>query len=172
MGTHAIRAIVLGASVVALAASTSGGGGDHQVGEMCSGDEQCVEGSICFNSYCVGDGVLRVSLQWSVDSDFDLHLMTPRGGHIYWSTDTADGGTLDVDQCVSACGAGTHVENIVFPETAPLGQYMAWVENFNGRSEGPFTLFVSGINLNVAPLSMSLPATAGAQSTVSVFEYR
>jgi hypothetical protein len=172
MGNHAIRAIVLGAAVVALAASTSDGGGDTPVGGSCSGDEECVEGSLCFNQFCVGDGVLRFSLSWSVDSDFDLHVMTPRGSHIYWQTSSGDGGTLDVDQCVSSCGEGGHVENIVFPEAAPIGQYQVWVENFSGHSAGPFTLFTSGVGLNVPPASETLPATAGAMSATYVVQYQ
>jgi hypothetical protein len=172
MGDHAIRAIVLGAAVLALAASTSdGGGGDTPVGQSCSEDEECVQGSLCFNQFCVGDGVLRFSLSWSVDSDFDLHVMTPRGSHIYWSSTSGDGGTLDVDQCVSSCGEGGHVENIVFPEMAPLGQYQAWVENFSGHSAGSFTLYFSGVGVNVPAASESLPATAGAMSATYLVDY-
>ncbi len=173
MGEFAIRVIGLGLGVLALAASTSdGGGGDKMPGEACSGDEECVEGSICFNEFCVGDGVLRFTLAWSVDSDFDLHVMTPRGSHIYWQSTTGDGGTLDVDQCVSNCSAGSHVENVVFTESAPLGQYQYWVENFNGRSAGPFTVSVSGVGLTIPPLGETLPATSGAVSATYVIEYR
>jgi hypothetical protein len=172
MGDHVIRAMVLGAAVLALAASTSDGGGDTPVGGSCSGDEECVPGSLCFNQFCVGNGVLRFSLSWTVDSDFDLHVMTPRGSHIYWSTTTGDGGTLDVDQCVSSCGEGSHVENIVFREDAPLGQYQYWVENFSGHSAGSFQLYAEGVGLNLPPASETLPATAGAMSATYVLDYR
>ena len=141
-------------------------------GETCSEDEECVEGSLCFNNYCVGDGILRFSVAWNVDSDFDLHVMTPRGSHISWNMTTGDGGTLDVDQCVSTCGAGSHVENIVFVEGAPLGQYSAWVENFNGRSAGPFTLHINGVGLNITPQGETLPATSGAVSATYLVDYR
>jgi hypothetical protein len=173
MGETMVRAAALCAAVLALAASTSdGGGGTAMPGEACSEDEECVEGSLCFQNYCVGDGVLRFSVTWSVDSDFDLHVRTPNGNEINWSTTSADGGTLDVDQCVNACGAGTHVENVVFVEGAPLGQYSVWVENFNGRSSGPFTLYTSGVGLDIAPQSETLPATSGAVSAYFLVDYR
>ena len=140
-------------------------------GEACTGEEECVPGSVCFNGFCVGDGVLRFSMAWSVDSDFDLHVMTPRGSHIYWQTTTGDGGTLDVDQCVSTCGVGSHVENVVFVEGAPLGQYQVWVENFNGRSAGQFQMVINGVGLNIPPITGDLPATSGATSTISLIDY-
>lgn len=141
-------------------------------GDSCSEDDECVEGSLCFNNYCVGDGVLRFSVTWSVDSDFDLHVMTPGGTHLSWEMKSGAGGALDVDQCVSNCGVGTHVENIVFAEGAALGQYGAWVENFNGRSAGPFTLHIEGVGLNISPATESLPATSGAVSATHLVDFR
>ena len=171
-----MRGIVLVLACLACLASASpddeGGGGTQLPGETCSEEEMCVEGSVCYNGFCVGDGVLRFTLGWDVDSDFDLHVVTPNGTEIFWSTPTAEGGTLDVDQCVSTCGVGQHVENVVFIEQAPLGQYMYWAENFNGRSAGPMTIVVDGIGVDVAPLTDNLPATAGAISVTGVFELR
>lgn len=120
------------------------GPGTQEVGDPCAEDMHCVPNSVCFNEFCVGRGTLRVSLAFSVDSDFDLHLQTPSGEEIYYGNETADGGTLDVDQCVNDCGTSSHVENIVFNGTAPSGTYEVWVENYDGRNGGPFTIEVAG----------------------------
>lgn len=115
-----------------------------QPGDPCTDDRDCLAGSICYDrAYCVGDGPLRVSLSFHTDSDFDVHLRTPNGHEIYFGADEADGGTLDVDQCVMPCGTGQHVENIVFREHAPGGEYELWVVNYNGRGGGEFRLEVA-----------------------------
>jgi hypothetical protein len=133
------------------------GSGSLAVGEACEETEECVPGSVCFNKYCVGAGNLRVSLAFSVDSDFDLHVLTPGGSEIYYGETEANGGTLDVDQCVLPCGAGAHVENIVFDDTALSGQYEVWVVNFGGRAAGDFSIEVAG-DVSAA-FEGSLPAT-------------
>ena len=132
-------------------------------GDPCAGGSDCQPGSICFNRFCVGSGNLRVSLSWTVDSDFDLHLKTPSGAEIYYGNRSADGGTLDVDQCVSSCSGGNHVENIVFTTTAPVGTYHAFVVNFNGKAAGSFNIEVAGKAMGT--FMGSLPMTSGAPST-------
>src|SRR6188768_4544001 len=78
--------------------SDDGGGagarGDAQPGDPCDETQECVPGSICFNKFCVGEGTLRISLAFDVDSDFDLHVETPTGAEIYYNNKTANGGTL------------------------------------------------------------------------------
>jgi len=137
------------------------GSGTTEPGEACTETEECVPGSVCFNEFCVGQGALRISLGFEVDTDFDLHVDTPLGSEIYYGSTTADGGTLDVDQCVSSCGSGSHVENVVFYESAPGGTYTVRVENFNGRAGGAFTIEVAGAATQT--FNGSLPATAGAE---------
>jgi len=131
-------------------------------GDPCDESTECVPGSICFNKYCVGSGTLRVSLGFTVDSDFDLHVRTPAGSEIYFANESADGGTLDVDQCVSSCEVGPHAENVVFDGTLLSGMYEVWVVNYSGRSAGDFTIEVAG-DVTEA-FSGSLPATSGAES--------
>jgi hypothetical protein len=127
------------------AACEQTGIGTVEVGEPCDETQECVPGSVCFNKYCVGSGTLRVSLAFSVDSDFDLHVLTPGGSEIYWLTDEANGGRLDVDQCVASCEDGEpHVENVVFDESALSGEYQVWVVNFDGRAAGDFRIEVAG----------------------------
>lgn len=138
------------------------GTGTKEPGEPCAETQECVPGSICFNEFCVGAGMLRISLGFEVDSDYDLHVETPLGSEIYYANRSADGGTLDVDQCVSSCGTSSHVENVVFEDDAPAGSYRVWVRNFNGRGGGDFTIEVAGaVNQT---FNGSLPATAGADS--------
>jgi hypothetical protein len=102
--------------------------------------DQCGVGLLCFNSYCVGQGALRVSMAFSVDSDFDLHVLTPGGDEIYYSQREGGGGKLDVDQCISSCSGSAHVENVVFQNTPAPGTYTAWVVNYDPRAAGDFTI--------------------------------
>jgi len=150
--------------------SDDGGGsrGTAEPGDPCDETEECIPGTICFNKFCVGEGTLRVSLAFDVDSDFDLHVETPASEEIYFGNDTANGGTLDVDQCISECGtAATHVENVVFDGTALSGDYAVWVVNYDGRAAGDFDIEVAG-DVEDA-FSGTLPATQGAESTRFTF---
>jgi hypothetical protein len=133
------------------------GSGTLAVGEPCEETEECIPGSVCFNKYCVGAGNLRVSLAFSVDADFDLHVLTPGDIEISFISPEANGGTLDVDQCISPCGTEPHVENVVFDDTALTGEYEVWVVNFAGRAAGTFNIEVAG-DVN-ASFQGSLPAS-------------
>lgn len=133
-------------------------------GEACV-PNGCQSGSACFEGVCVGVGRLRFSLSWTAISDFDLYVLTPQGNEISYSNRTADGGELDVDDCIGGnCRVvqGVHVENVFFPTDFPSGRYQTWVENFNGGAAGSFTLEVSGAG-NGSFTDM-LTAAAGAQS--------
>jgi uncharacterized protein YfaP (DUF2135 family) len=123
---------------------------------------------VCFNKYCVGAGTLRVSLAFSVDADFDLHVLTPGGIEIYFGEPEANGGTLDVDQCILPCGDEPHVENVVFDDTALAGDYEVWVVNFGGRAAGDFSIEVAG-DVNTS-FQGSLPA-AGETSFPESMRY-
>ncbi len=133
-------------------------------GAECVNNDDCSDGQVCFNLTCVGDGSLRFSLAFETDSDFDLHVKTPLGNEIYYANRRADGGYLDVDQCVRSCGGGTHVENVYFEDAPPPGNYEFWVLNFDGRAAGPFSIEVTGLSPNV--YEGSLPTGAGRRSEV------
>lgn len=138
--------------------------GSGRPGDPCESHEDCLPGSICFNrSYCVGTGALRITLSFVVDSDFDLHVMTPAGHEISFRTDAADGGILDVDQCVEPCGFGNHVENVVFADDATPGSYEVWVVNYSGRDAGTFAVEVAQA-AGTAHFQGSLPGEANAES--------
>jgi hypothetical protein len=136
------------------------GSGTLAVGEPCDETEECIPGSVCFNRYCVGAGNLRVSVAFSADADFDLHVLTPGATEIYFFAPEGNGGKLDVDQCITSCGTEPHVENIVFDDTALSGEYEVWVVNFGGRAAGDFSIEVAG-DVSAA-FQGSLPASAGA----------
>jgi uncharacterized protein YfaP (DUF2135 family) len=129
------------------------------------GTFDCVPGSICWNEICLEEGMLRISLAWTADSDFDLHVLTPAGNEIYFANTEADGDMLDVDDCITVCTNpdGTHVENIFFDTTVPPGTYQVWTVNYDGRADGTYSLEVSGAA--TAAFDGSLPATAGAEDT-------
>jgi len=120
---------------------------DGEPGDLCEEDTDCIEGAICWNGTCVQEGELRISLSWEVISDFDLHVLTPLGSHIFFDHMKADHGELDVDDCVHGMcrdNYGTHVENVFFDGAAPRGEYLVWVKNFDGRDAGDFEVEVAG----------------------------
>lgn len=144
--------------------------GDIAVGETCTETEECVPGSLCFNEFCVGEGELRISLSFFDDTDLDLHLLTPSGHEISFFNRDADGGTLDVDQCISTCGQDiAHAENIVF-YAPPRGVYQVWVNNYDGRSAAAFDIEIDGEGISTT-FQETLPAIAGQRTEFLTFEY-
>ena len=122
---------------------------DHDVipKNECEMDMECADDEACFEGVCVGTGKLRFSLSWTVDTDFDLHVITPSGDHVHFAVPFTDYGHLDVDDCVdSLCfdPDGVHVENVFFEEDAPRGVYSVWVQNFNGDQSGDYAIDVVG----------------------------
>ena len=113
----------------------------------CVVDEDCSDLQNCFSGTCVSSGAMRVSLSWDVVSDFDLHLRLPSGAEISFELKSADGGELDLDDCVAGESRepkGLHVENIVFADSCPPGEYAVWVENFDSRRKGNFVIEIAG----------------------------
>jgi len=134
-------------------------------GDPCMGNVDCRPGSICWNEVCLQEGLLRVSLAWTADSDFDLHVLTPDGAEIYYLNPSDGGGTLDVDDCIVDCANpdGVHVENVFFESAVPHGTFETWAVNYDGRGDGTYTIEVSGEA--DASFSGALPATQGAEDT-------
>ncbi len=130
--TGSSAGLMTGGSFTADAASCVDGAGPA----TCVGG--CADGQACVNGTCVGTGELRVTLQWEVATDVDLHVRTPSGAEISFMSEMADSGTLDVDDT----GMGNLVENVFF--TAPLpGTYEIWAHNYVGTMATPYTLTVT-----------------------------
>lgn len=143
-------------------------------GQSCSDDLDCGAGAVCYQGTCVGEGALRFSLSWDLDTDYDLHVMTPGGVHISYSQPSAAGGVLDVDDCVaSICrvAGGTHVENIFFAVAPASGVYEYWADNFSGELTGRFELEVSADGRVVATKSGTLPLLDPAESPHYTYDY-
>lgn len=114
--------------------------------DSCGSCDACMVGEACVDGMCIGDGVLRFTLQWSTSSDLDLHVRTPSGAVISFRNRTADGGTLDND---SRGSTAAHVENVFFDSTALPGRYEYWVDNFSGAETSfQLTAFVQGARVD------------------------
>jgi hypothetical protein len=82
----------------------------------------------------LGTGDIQVTLRWTGDADFDLHVIDPDGNEIYYEVASSPtGGILDVD-AVPTCGVdtGAHAENVFWPEGGSVaGTYEAFVYHFD-----------------------------------------
>jgi uncharacterized protein YfaP (DUF2135 family) len=86
---------------------------------------------------------LRVVLSWDSDNtDLDLHLVTPDGGHVwYGDRSLANGAALDVDVT-----SGFGPEMIASP-TPLKGQYLVYVNYYGGAGNPESSLTVAQITL-------------------------
>jgi hypothetical protein len=95
-------------------------------------------------------GVLRVSLSWFNYDDLDLHIMEPKPtrsvgqvAEIYFRNKRGHtGGTLDVDMNAGAGTSREAVENVIWPNKMPDGEYKVVVHNYQFResSDPGFTV--------------------------------
>lgn len=86
---------------------------------------------------------LRVVLAWDSDNtDLDLHVLTPDGGHVwYGGRALANGGALDVDVTT---GYGPEI----FASPSPLpGQYLVYVNYYGGGGDPQVALTTAQITL-------------------------
>lgn len=80
----------------------------------------------------VTNAQLRVSLAWFNLDDLDLHMHSPKGGHVYFGTRRGFGAVLDVDMNGMDGRSREPVENISFESVAD-GTYMVEVVQYNKR---------------------------------------
>ncbi|MBK8696623.1 MAG: hypothetical protein IPN17_31265 [Deltaproteobacteria bacterium] len=100
---------------------------------------------VCASGTCVGSGVLRFTLGWAHPSDFDLHVVTPCGSHIYFGSLTPGGscgGTQDHDDTV-----GIGPENTFWTSAATTGSYtvcvVPWSQRYGGYNAFSVGAYVS-----------------------------
>ena len=82
----------------------------------------------------VGTGDVEVSLNWSVPTDLDLHVIDPTGNEVYFgnTTDsTGDIGLLDLDSNPACLIDNIDAEHVVWQKgKAPHGTYTVRVDNY------------------------------------------
>jgi hypothetical protein len=121
----------------------------------CTGG--CMAGKTCVKDVCIGQGVLRFTMEWDASTDLDLYVRTPAGEVISWRNTVAGTGSLDVDDQ----GGGRLVENIFFAAPAPTGMYEFWVDNYDGTTAANYTIRVATPSTTVATYSGALAAAPG-----------
>lgn len=84
------------------------------------------------------DNEIRCSLIWEGRTDLDLHCITPKRKHIYWSDKRSStcNGYLDLDMNGIDKSSDHPVENMRWINDAPKGTYQFYVHNYNERVNG------------------------------------
>lgn len=135
---------------------------------FCAVDSECASGEVCLSGKCAGQGVLRFSLKWSVEADYDLYVETPQNSTIGFSgSRSADGGQWDLDNTVGGPGA---VENIFFDSSLSSGRYTVFVDNYS-QDAGNWTIEVFVNNIKVELFSGSFTGAAGEESQRFIVDY-
>jgi hypothetical protein len=144
--------------------------GNTQPGDSCKSTNDCDVGFICNEGLCAQTDPFRISLSWTVDTDFDLHVRTP-SGELYFGRDNEQAylGTDDCKSNVCVDPDGTHYEHAFLLEppavdagAAPLGPiaYEYWVDNYGCETAGDFALEVATPEGTVGSIHTgTLPAT-------------
>jgi hypothetical protein len=140
-------------------------------GDSCARTLDCAGLASCHQGFCVGESFARVSMSWTVNADFDLHVRRMSTGQevSHNAPDIKGVGRLDVQQCAQGCSGTQHLENILLSGTA--GTYEAWVENFNGAAPGDATIqvFVGGQPREITPATVSVPGAPMGRSPAVTF---
>jgi hypothetical protein len=133
----------------------------------------------------VGTGDIQVNVSWDVDNDLDLHVVGPNNVEIYYGarTDSATGGSLDLDSNAGCAIDSKRSENITYPSgRAPRGTYTVKVDYWANCPPRPLTTnYVVTVNVKgQAPRVFNgtfSQATdpdhggAGAGRTITTFTY-
>lgn len=124
------------------------------------------------------DVSIRASLMWNDYNDLDLHCITPKGEHIFFSSKRAScGGELDVDRNAGKRETRKPVENIRWAQgRAPAGAYKFWVENYGYHENDRKAAIPFKVELDVDGEIQTFegetaPGSTSASSKVSVFEF-
>jgi hypothetical protein len=117
-----------------------------------------------------GKGEITVSMLWSTNDDLDLHIITPSGAEIYYSNESADGGTLDVDRQASEYElVASPIENIFF--AAPTeGSYKVFIVNYKDRTEGGASSYL--VRVTVGGQSQTFSGSLdGTDNSVNILDF-
>ena len=140
-------------------------------GDSCARTLDCAGLASCHQGFCVGESFARVSMTWTANADFDLHVRRMSTGQelSHGMPEIKGVGRLDVQQCTQGCTGTQHLENILLSGTP--GAYEAWVENFNGAAPGDATIqvFVGGQPREITPATLSVPGTVMGRSSPVTF---
>jgi hypothetical protein len=146
--------------------------GRQQPGATCTATQDCAGLASCYQGFCVSESFARVSMTWTVASDFDLHVKLPTGEVINAETRLVMGkGRIDVDQCTTAdkCQGTKHLENIIL--TGAPGNYEVWAQNYVPGLAGDATIevFVGGKPRLLMPEVVGVPAPEKVKSRSVTF---
>jgi hypothetical protein len=114
-------------------------------------------------------GIVQVSLRWSSTADLDLSVADPSGNTVNYShRGIASGGQLDVDANANCrTRTSTPVENVIWPASAPDGNYtvtVTYYTNCGNPSPQNFKLaaLVNGEEVTLQPASTGVLARPGS----------
>ena len=85
---------------------------------------------------CASLDCLGITIMWDntvTTNDLDIYVYTPTGNRIYYSQKSSDGGVLDIDARESTASP---IENVIFENGAPDGDYRIEVENYQANHSG------------------------------------
>jgi hypothetical protein len=145
--------------------------GDIDLGDTCAQSPACRAGLSCFEQHCVAESFARVSISWTSTADYDLDVRPPGAaadmvisGINEKHRELLNVGRLDVEECSSGCVEGPHVESVSLMPSAPGGNYIVAVTNFNGASAGELRLRAFAAGKTLVDRMVAVPAGKGAQS--------
>lgn len=101
-------------------------------GNVCGSMRTCAGGA------CVGDGLLRITMQWTRAGDMDLHVVPPCGSEISYRSRAACGGTLDVDDRITI-----GPENVFWSTTPAAGTYLVCATPYGITGSTNYTVTVN-----------------------------
>src|SRR5262249_37284206 len=94
-----------------------------------------------------GSGNVQVNVSWDTATDVDLHVVDPRNEEVYYGhTQSASGGSLDVDSNAGCSIDNKNSENIRWGSSAPNGTYIVRVDYWSACSVTGTTTYSVVVN--------------------------
>ncbi len=158
-----MRPAAIACALLALLPAGCGVVGRSIIGGRTDG---CDAGQRWVQSVCVGEGSLGFTLTWDQPGDMDLHVLTPGGHEISFSSPIGEGGILDAND-----QGGTGPENVVWYDTPAAGNYVVCVVPINIQTATNFVVTARRGGMTVQQWSGMRVTTSGNQacSAMSMF---